>query len=74
MCEFIHAFIKQKAEDDKWEYFIHKVWGMSYPEYCEALQTTQDMQGMSDEDIETTIKKSMDILGNFNPDKEEGEV
>ena len=73
-CEFIQAFIDQKVEDDRWEYFIHKVWDKSYSEFCEALQTSQDMQEMSDEDIETTIKKSMNILGNFNPEQEEGEV
>ena len=74
MCEFIQAFIEQKQEDDKWEYFIHKVWDKSYAEFCASLQTAQDVQEMSDEDIETTIKKSMKILGNFNPEKEEGEV
>lgn len=75
LCEFIYVFIEQKQEDDKWEYFIHKVWdGKSYSEFCESLQTSQGLQEMSDEDIETTIKKSMDILGNFNPEQEEGEV
>ena len=74
MCEFIHAVVEQKAEDDRWEYFIHKVWDKSYSEFCTILQTSQDLQEMSNEDIETTVKKSMDILGNFNPEQEEGEV
>ena len=74
MCEFIHAVVEQKQEDEKWEYFIHKVWDKSYAEFCSALQTSQDLQEMSDEDIEATVKKSMIILGNFNPEKEEGEV
>ena len=74
MCEFIRAFIEQKVEDDKWEYFIHKVWDKSYSEFCATLQISQDLQEMSDEDIETTVKKSMNILGNFNPEQEEGEV
>jgi hypothetical protein len=38
------------------------------------LQTSQDLQELSEDDIETTIKKSMNILGNFNPKQEEGEV
>lgn len=71
-CEFIHAFIEQKQEDDRWEFFIHKVWDKSYTEFCESLQTSQDLQEMSVDDIEATIKKSMNILGNFNPEKEEG--
>ena len=74
LCEFIHAVVEQKKEDDQWEYFIHKVWDKSYSEFCEALRTSQEMQEMSYEDIETTIKKSMEILGNFNPEQEEGEV
>ena len=74
MCEFIQAFIEQKTEDERWEYFLHKVWDKTYSEFCEALQTSQDLQQMSDEDIEMTVKKSMNILGNFNPDQEEGEV
>lgn len=75
LCEFIHTFIEQKKEDDKWEYFLHKVWGnTSYAEFCETLQTTQELQELSNEDIETTIQKSMNILGNFNPEQEEGEV
>lgn len=74
MCEFIQAFVKQNEEDDRWEYFIHKVWDKSYPEFCDSLRISQDSQGMSNEDIETTIKESMDILGNFNPEKEEGEI
>ena len=74
MCEFIQAVIEQKAEDDRWEYFIHKVWDKSYPEFCAMLETSQGLQQMSNEDIETTVKRSMNILGNFNPEQEEGEV
>lgn len=73
-CEFINAFCEQKAEDDKWEFFLHKVWDKSYSEFCETLQVTQDQQEMSDEDMEATVKRSMDILGNFNPHQEEGEM
>lgn len=73
-CEFIHEFVKQKAEDDRWEYFLHKVWDKSYSEFCQILQTSQELQEMSVDTIETTVQKSMDILGNFNPDQEEGEM
>ena len=72
-CEFIMSFVKQKQEDDKWELYLHKVWDKSYSEFCEILQTSQDMQEMSNDEIETTIKKSMSILGNFTPNEEEGE-
>lgn len=74
LCEFIHIFIQQKIEDDRWEYFLHKVWDKTYSDFCEALQNSQDLQAMSNDDIEATVKKSMNILGNFNPEQEEGEV
>jgi hypothetical protein len=67
-------FCDQKVEADRWEFFLHKVYDKSYAEFCETLQVSQDHQGMSEADMEATVKKSMDILGNFNPEKEEGEV
>ena len=74
VCEFIHTFSELKNEDDRWEYFLHKVWNKTYDEFCEILQTSQDLQEMSDDDIEATVQKSMNILGNFHPDQKEGEV
>ena len=68
--EFIHAFANEMKEDEKWEFFLHKVWDKSYDEFTENLQASQAAQEMTDEDIETTVKKSMNILGNFNPERE----
>lgn len=73
-CEFIRTFSDQVEEDIRWEIYLHKVWDKSYSEFCEGLQVTQDQQEMSDAFVEATMKKSMNILGNFNPQKEEGEV
>ena len=73
-CDFLHEFGKLKEEDDRWEFFLHKVWNKNYKEFREDLQTSQDLQEMSDDDIEATVKMSMNILGNFNPDQKEGEV
>ena len=73
-CDFITAFCDQKVEDDRWEYFLHKVWDKSYSEFIGALQMSQDLQRMSDADMEATVRESMNILGNFNPEPEEGEM
>ena len=73
-CEFIGTFNTQVEEDTRWEIYLHKVWDKSYAEFCGCLQVTQDQQEMSDEYMEATVKKSMGILGNFNPEKEEGEM
>ena len=74
MCEFVHAFARQKKEDEKWEFYLHKVWNKSWDDFCQQTQTSQGELGMSEEDVETILKESIDILGNFNPDEEEGEV
>lgn len=74
LCDFVDHFCEQKVEDDRWEFFLHRVWDKSYKEFCDALKVTQDLYAMSDKDIETTVQKSMEILGNFNPTTEEGEV
>ena len=68
--EFVDAFIEQKQEDDRWEFFLHKVWDKSYIEFVESVKTTQDVKNMSDVDIEATIKNSMKILGGYNPETE----
>ena len=73
--EFIRTFFKQRADDEQWEYFLHKVWDKSYPEFQEALQTAQSLHNMSETDIETTVQKSMNILENFSPPAlEEGDA
>ena len=73
-CEFLSEFGQLKKEDDRWEFFLHKVYDKTFDEFCEVLQNTQDLQGMSDDDIEATVQESMKILGNFNPDLKVGEV
>ena len=73
-CDFIRAFVEQKVEDDRWEFFLHRVWDKSYDDFCKELQSSQGLQTMSDDDIETTVRKSMNILGNFIPTQEEGET
>ena len=72
-CDFIHTFSEQKLEDDRWEVYLHKVFDKSYTEFCESLQSIDNVEAMSEDDMETTVRKSMDILNNFNPNPGEGE-
>lgn len=74
-CEFIEAFCEQKTEDDRWEIYLHRVWDKSYAEFCEETKNSQALRNMSESDMEATVKKSMNILGNFSPPAiEEGDV
>ena len=71
--DFIQTFLEQKVEDDRWHFYVHRVWDKSFTEFSESLRTTQDAQMMTDVDMEATVRESMNILGNFNPEKGEGE-
>lgn len=67
-CEFIHSFVEQNNEDDRWEFFLHKVFGMTYEEFCKDAQQSQSVQAMSEDEIKTTVQDSLDILGSFHPE------
>lgn len=70
-CEFINRFIreinKEKEEKVNWEYFLNKVYDLSYIEFKESLKVNKENQQMSNNNIETTLKKSKKILNNFTP-------
>lgn len=75
--EFVDEFIKtnnqEKEEKFDWEYFLHKVYDMTYKEFKEHIKINSETQNMTVKNIETTINDSLNILGNFNP-IEGGEV
>lgn len=73
-CEFIKGFVEQVAEDKLWDFYLHRVWNQSYDDFCETAKTTQDLKRMSEDDMGATLKQSMNILGNFNPNAEGGEM
>ena len=68
-CEFIFHFSKAVQESDEWEIYLHKVWDKSYADFKESIDTAQRNRNMSNSDFETTIKNSMNILNNFNPNQ-----
>ena len=78
-CEFVDSLVdihnEEKREQYNWEFFLHKVFDMTYTDFEENIrnnEAAQKSQNMSVETIETTIQDSMNILNNFKP-KEGGE-
>lgn len=67
--DFVQSFIKQKNEDDMWEYFLHKIWDKTYAEYCEDVRVSQAVRDMTEDETEAIVKESMRILGNYRPEK-----
>ena len=72
-CDFIHNFAEAKQESDEWEIYLHKVWDKSFTEFKKEIKANQDHRKMSESQIETAIKDSMNILNNFNPEQQEGD-
>ena len=67
--EIVDTHNKEKEEKNSWEFFLHRVFDKSYSEFLEAIKVEQDNKNMSVTDIETTVKHSMNILANFNPEE-----
>lgn len=74
---FVSSFMEtvQEEKDDEmtWQYYLHKVFQGSFNDFKEALLEEEKHKNMSQFDIEATVKNSMDILNNFNPDKKDGD-
>jgi hypothetical protein len=60
---------KEKEDDVTWEFFIHRVFNMSFKEFVEEIKNNKENQSLSERTIETTYQHSMNILNNFNPEK-----
>lgn len=76
-CEFVSSFTKayQKEQDEEtsWQYFLHKVYEGSYADFKRELKANSEHQNLPQRTIETTLKHSMSILQNFNPEEKGGE-
>ena len=72
--EFIKTYNKEKEEKLDWEYFLHKVYDMTFKEFKDHIKVNSETQNMTVRTIETTINDSLKILGNFKPTEEGGEV
>lgn len=77
--EFIDTFEKQRNERSRWEYYIHKLppWDdTSWEDFNNNLdaqsQPIQEEVRMTDEQLETTVKDSYEMLTNFAFEEERG--
>lgn len=72
-CYFVQSFWKaiHKEENDKtlWEYYIHRVFEGSFNDFRDGIENDKQNQSMSEQDMETTMKHTMNILQNFSPEK-----
>lgn len=67
VSEFIQTINQEREDQLDWEFFLHKVWEGTFQEFKDGIKANRENQSMSKRTIETTVKNSMDILKNFNP-------
>ena len=69
VVEFMKTISKEKEERMNWEFFLHKVWEGTYQDFISDVENNKKNLTMPKRAIETTVKHSLDILNNFNPNE-----
>ena len=64
VLEFIDIRNQEMKEKVQWEYFLHKVFDMSWEEYASATKTPKKQEADMDK-VEAQVKASLEILENF---------
>lgn len=66
--EFAKTAVKEKEEENNWQFFLHKVWQGTYQEFIDDIENNNKNMHMTSINMETTVKHSLDILNNFVPE------
>lgn len=66
--EFIVEINDIVVEEKHWEFYLHKVFEMSFDDYLKSVrtQTPVEPETADMKKVETTVKNSMDILKEFD--------
>lgn len=65
LSEFVSTVWRLKEEEMQWQYFLAKVFDKSFEDFKSAMKP---QQGMSQKEIETTIKDSISMMDTFIPE------
>lgn len=65
LSDFISTVWEIRDEEMQWQYFLSKVFDKSFDDFREALKS---QKVMSQEEIETTIQDSINIMNSFIPE------
>lgn len=71
--EFARSLIStvntEREEKADWDFYLHRVWDMSFEDFLKEKNRGKADQAMSTEQVEATVKDSLAILKNFTPEK-----
>ena len=68
VINFIITINEEKDEQSLWEYYLSRVYGVSFKEFKDGLDEDKKNQEMSERTKEAIIKDAQNILKNFNPE------
>lgn len=66
--EIWQLITEEKEEEAMWKFYLHKVDDKSFNEFKESIENDIKNQEITEEELETTIKESKNILDGFNPE------
>lgn len=70
LCDFICKFVKIRNEElnekTQWEYYLHKVYNMSFDDFVKSCSGTVQLEEVDMSKIEATVKNSQSILESFS--------
>lgn len=65
LSDFISTIWEIREEEMQWQYFLSKVFDKSFEDFKETMKP---QPGMTQKEIETTIKDSMSMMNTFIPE------
>lgn len=69
ICEFIQIQNEEETEKVQWEFFLHKVFDMTYQDYLDACTLNQNRQKDDENfDFGATFEESKSMLEGFVPE------
>lgn len=66
-CEVLNTIAEEKIHDARWQFYLHRVYGMSFEDYVKICEKEPEPEEMSHEEIGNTINESKMILEGFVP-------
>ena len=60
---------QEKANEQRWDFWLHRVYSMSFEEYVQLCEDSMQQNESSEKnDIEATVKHSYEMMENFHPE------
>ena len=76
--EFVYEFMdivnKEKDEEALWQYYLSRVYDVSFNQFKTDLDDRKKNQDMTEQTMAAIIKESDNIIENFNPEMQGGEA